>query len=382
MKVTLTDPMVRAAKPQAKPYELRDAGVAGFGLRVSTKGARSWSLVYRPRGSTRQQRVSLGPYPIVSLAQAREEARRLLARVHLGDDPALERRQAKAAPVPAPSKPTFADLVARYVQAKQREGKRSLDEDTRTFGKYLPGWHTRPADGITRADVRAALAALVDGDRPTMANRTFAALRGLFAFGLREEIVPINPCAGLMRPAPERQRDRVLSRDEIRRLWGALEHEDQATAALFKLALLTGARGYEVRTMKHDDRDGDQWTVPAERTKNKASYRVPLSRQARAILDALPRVDGSPFVFPGPGRRGYRDSITKATKRIRASARLDFWPHDLRRSMATFLASDLDVPQELIARLLNHSDGSITKVYNRATYDTKRQRRFNAGPTT
>jgi hypothetical protein len=50
--------------------------------------------------------------------------------------------------------------------------------------------------------------------------------------------------------------------------------------------------------------------------------------------------------------------------------------------MATFLASDLDVPQELIARLLNHSDGSITKVYNRATYDTKRQRRFNAGPTT
>src|SRR5207249_4605880 len=152
---------------------------------------------------------------------------------------------------------------------------RSWKEDEGILHKYIPAaWHRMKASAITRRDVRDVLADLAKGT-PIMANRVFAVLRKLFNFGVRWDLLEMSPCFGVERPAPERQRDRVLTADELRAVWKAMDGQDIYNASLFKLFLLTGQRGYELRSMSWADVDLDAgwWVVPAERAKNKLAHR-------------------------------------------------------------------------------------------------------------
>jgi len=172
------------------------------------------------------------------------------------------------------------------------------------------------------------------------------------------------------RPAPERQRERVLDSDELRRLWRVLDGEDTYTAAIFRLQMLTAQRGGEVRSIAWVDVDLDAglWTIPAEKSKNGRSHRVPLSPPAITILRALPRLKDSPWSFPSPrATTGRRETIAKATARIRQASGVDFWPHDLRRSVASAMAA-MGVSRLTVQKILNHIDRGITAVYDRHSY--------------
>jgi integrase len=280
--------------------------------------------------------------------------------------------------------------VARaYLERHAKPKKRSWREDRRILARdVLPRWRTWPARDVTPRDVRRMLDAIVDRGAPIQANRTLAVVRRVFSWAAAPDrgLVPQshNPCRGLERPAFERQRERVLDTGELRAVWRALDAEDAANAALFKLYLLTAQRGLELRTMAWADVDlgTGWWTIPGARAKNGRSHRVPLSPPAVALLRELhARPTGtSPWVFPS--RRGsvsgYRERVYKGVARLRrASGVIDFTPHDLRRTAASYMTS-MGIPRLTVSKLLNHVERGVTAVYDRYGYDREKREAVDA----
>ena len=276
----------------------------------------------------------------------------------------------------------FEDVARQYLERHARPKKRSWREDERILEHdVLPRWRTRPARGVRPRDVRRLLDTIVDRGAPIQANRTFALLRRVFNWAAAPDraLVPHahNPCRGLERPAPERQRERVLSPDELRALWRALDAENTSTAALFRLALLTGQRDGELRTMTWTDVDlvAGWWTIPAERAKNGRAHRVPLSPTAIGVLRRLHEARTSRWVFPSArgSASGHRDRVYKAVHRLRrASAVVDFTPHDLRRTVASHMTS-MGIARLTVSKLLNHVERGVTAVYDRYGYDREKE---------
>ena len=211
-----------------------------------------------------------------------------------------------------------------------------------------------------------------------MANRVLALVRKIFNFGVAREIVEFNPCVAWECPGKERQRDRVLTDDEIRTFWTTLENERPQVAAAFRLRLVTAQRGGEVFDMGWADIDLDNrwWTIPGSATKNGLPHRVPLSRLAVEILIALRNATpkaapASPYVLAGA--RGTR-------QRSEVSARLglrDFRGHDLRRTAASRMAS-AGVQRLVVGKILNHVDRGVTAVYDRHAYDAEKRAALDA----
>ncbi len=375
-KRKLTDTMLRGLPlPESGQRVVWDTVVPRLGLRLAAGGARTWFVRYKVRGRSRW--LTLGSYPLVSLADARADAKVKLAKVSQGADPAAERRSAREAT-------TFGELVEGYTRQAATK-MRSRREEERMLTKYPPAaWRDLPARELHRRDVRELVERIAAEGAPIMANRVLACLHRVFNFGVRRELVETNPCAMIERPGTEKSRDRVLSADELRAVWKALDGEEAANAALFKLFLYTAQRGYELRTMRWEDvdLDGTCWTIPAERAKNGLAHRVPLAPPVVAILRELEATanesgERSPFVFASPrARDGHRTTITKAAKRLREASGVDFIPHDIRRTVASHLAS-VGVQRLTISKLLNHAERGITAVYERHSYDAEKREALN-----
>ena len=151
-----------------------------------------------------------------------------------------------------------------------------------------------------------------------------------------------------------------------------MNQEPERIAARYKLPLLTAQRGGEVRQMRWEDINLDEgwWTIPRELSKNDLSHRVPLSGPVREIFRHLhaERSDDR-WIFPSPTVDGPIRSNTKPNVRIRARSGVEFRPHDLRRTAASKMAGELGIDRLLLAKILNHVDGSITSIYDRYSYD-------------
>jgi integrase len=367
----LTAKAVDSLRPvPSKQVEHRDGKVRGLYLRVSPGGKKSWILMYRRKG--RLRKYTFAPYPDLGLADARRRAREILHDVASGRDPAAERKADRSAE-------TFQQLADLYLQ-KHAIRKRSASEDGRILKHdLLPHWGSWKAKDVTRRDVRE-LVATVAQRAPIMANRVLALARKMFNFGISEDLVETNPCHGVAAPAPERQRDRVLTTDEIRRVWTAIGEEKPTAAAILKLRLLTGQRGGEVLTMRWADIcfDTNMWTIPAERAKNGRSHRVPLTWQSVEILESLRNSHEDLeclWVFPTPWHGGKRPigHIQKAIERIRRKTGVEFRGHDLRRTAAS-LMTGAGIARLTVTKLLNHSEQSVTAIYDRHSYDDEKRR--------
>lgn len=367
----LTDRAVQALKsPATGRIDYFDEKLPGFGVRVSESGHKSWIVMYRH--ARRFRRLTLGPYPRLSLADARQLAREALHHAATGQDPAARKKAERAAE-------TFGELAALYMEKHAKPKKRSWREDERTLNHdVLPKWKNVPAKAITRRDVRELLERIVERGAPIQANRTLAIVRKLFNFAIEREVVDVNPCQAIRQPAPSRQRDRVLSADEIRALWQAAEQSP--VGPLYQLYLLTAQRGGELRRMRWEelDLDGTWWTIPAERSKNKLPHRVPLSAQAVAILRRLRDAsNGSSWVFPGKVPSEPLTQIQGQLDKLREAAGVDFKPHDLRRTAASHMTS-MGISRLTVGKILNHVEQGVTAVYDRHSYDREKQEALNA----
>ena len=362
LATTLTARFVESLKPSDRRIEHFDGMVRGLALRLSPTGAKCWVLLYRMH--RRLRRWTIGTYPTLSLADAREQARWGLREMELGRDPALAKRETREAD-------TVGDLVKRYVEEYAKPKKRSWKDDRRLLGKHvLPTWRHRAAREIRRRDVRDLIQMVAQGGAPITANRLRALLHKVFVFAVEQELVETNPVLHVPRPGVERQRDRVLTADELRMLWQKLGAESPPMAAAFRLRLLTAQRGGEVHGLRWADLDlsGAWWTIPGESSKNGLPHRVPLTAPVLKMLRDLRATARPDAVYVLEGARGKRQ-LSEATTRL---AIPDFRGHDLRRTAASYMAS-AGISRLVISKILNHVDKGVTAVYDRHSYDAEKR---------
>ncbi len=216
---------------------------------------------------------------------------------------------------------------------------------------------------------------MLDRGSEIMANRTRALISVIFNFAIEREIVEYSPVTGVRRPAAERRRDRVLSEEEIRTLWEALELEHLTISGLFRFLLLTAQRNEETRLTRWEHLEDGVWRIPAENTKNGRAHSVALSPQSLAVLEPL-RNGKSPWVFASPSSRSKGPIlwVSHACIRLKKRCGFDFRPHDLRRTAASGMAA-LGTSRETLSKILNHksADGSVTAIDDR--YDREAEMR-------
>ena len=372
MATNLTARTVERIQPTTKQRDVWDSSLRGLGIRVSPNGSKTWTLRYRIGRRLRRWTIP-GAYPVLSLADARKLAREALRDVALGHDPALEkagRRQAD----------TVGDFAKTYIAEHAKPRKKSWKVDQMRLNiDVLPAWQHRLMKDITRRDVRELLHTIAARPAPIVANRVRSLLHKLFNVAIELDVVDVNPVTATRRPGVERQRDRVLTPDELRTFWIACDALPLEMRAAFKLRLLTAQRGGEVFGMRWQEVDLEDgwWTIPASGSKNKLPHRVPLSIAAVDLLKDL-RANADehlktqrhpkPSVFVFRNARGKRQQA----EAVDTFAVADFRGHDLRRSAASLMAGS-GVPRLVISKILNHVERGVTAVYDRHSYDNEKK---------
>lgn len=362
--VNLTAKFVEAAvaREGRRLDDYFDTNMPGLLLRVSMSGVKSWNVMYRVHG--RQRRLTLGRYPHLSLADARDEAREAMYKVHKGIDPAEIKLREK-------TEPMFTDFAAEFIERHAKARKRGEETARIIERELLKRWRYRRAKDITRRDVIDLLDEIA-ARAPIMANRVLAVVRKMYNWGIGRDIVDYNPCIQVKRPGKEQQRERVLKPSEIRTLWASCDKLGCVMGNFFRMRLATAQRGQEVCQMRWQDIEDAWWTIPSTVAKNGLSHRVPLSGLAQSLLAELQNT--SQWVFPSPTLKGEPISAyQKAFQRLREATEIDdIRSHDLRRTAASYMTS-LGVSRLVVSKILNHVETGVTAVYDRHSYDAEKR---------
>ncbi len=414
-----TDKGVQSLSKKAKRYEKVEDGGTGLAVRVSTKGVKTFSYLYRFGGKPR--RMTLGVYrnrvldasasaaahdvrglPYLTLADARVKLAEAKKKRDSGVDPGSEAVQGHKAERKAQ---TVGDLIDGYIEkwARLRKRPSSATEDARMLNKDVrPAWGDRKASSITRGDVLELLDGVVGRGSPITANRLLAVVRKMFRWAVRQGIIATSPASEIDRPGgKEASRDRVLSPTEIAEVWQTAGELESPYFQLVRLLLVTGQRRGEVAGMSRRELDLDAklWTIPRARTKNGLDHEVPLSAVALDILrPLLPADNQRQFLFTS-GRRGDQpirefknakrrlDAEILKARRERAKATganpaevspMPHWTlHDLRRTMRTGL-SKLRLEAEISERVLNHVPAGVRRTYDVHAYRDEKREVLNA----
>lgn len=415
----LTDAAIkRLRKPDQGRAEYWDSHTRGFGLRYSASGVRAWVVITRTlqAGQWKQQRVTLGQYPALSLGEARQKAEQAKALAKQGEDPAAMVRDEQQQRVDD-SRNTFSavrkEFLSKYRgRQNRRPAPSTLSEMTRVLSAAdFAEWHDVPLAKLTKRDILRALDRIVGRGAETMANRTLAYLKLLFGWAQERGIIEHNPSADVKKPGAEISRDRVLSAEELRLIWNACTGEQSQFNSIVRLLMLTGQRLNEIAGLRWAEIDTDARTLTLEpiidgqrRTKNQRLHIVPLTEPALAILESRKQVQQAlatdeepapPLVFTTTGKtafsgfsRGKSLLDARVGKALIAAnpgsepPTLPPWRlHDIRRSVATHMAEDLRIAPHIIEAVLNHisgTKGGVAGVYNRALHLEERRDALHA----
>jgi integrase len=395
----LTDLLIKKLPLPEKRREIPDGKVPGLFLIHQPSGTRSWAFRYHLLGGA-TAKLTIGPYPAVSVAAARRRAEEARGEVAAGRDPASLKQASRAAA--KAEREVEVDLVERvveqFIERHAKPNTRDWRETERILVReVIVRWKGRRLSHITRAHVHEMLDQIIDRGARIRANRVFAQFRKMCRWAISRGIIDRNPCEGLSAPSQETSRDRVLTDDEIRLVWGACERLGWPFGPIVLLLLLTGARRDEVASMRWSEIDlaGRMWTLPKERTKNKRPHEVPLSDAVISVLRALPRIQGNDgLVFSTTGKTpvsGFSRAKTKIDaailERLRDDAEANgrdpqaveappHWTfHDLRRTVATNLQR-LGVKLEVTESILNHVSGSragLVGIYQRHEFTSEKR---------
>lgn len=353
-KVTLTNITLRSlAPPLTGQVTYWDESITGFGVRVSQGGTKSFVVVH----GVNRQRETLGRYPTISLKEAREKAKQLLAEITLGVNQSrtISYREARALfleACEAKNKKSTVDYYRKRLDTHFRFGRKRLNE-------------------ISRLDVQSRVRKIKISTSEQ--NHAFVVIRTFLNWALREQYIDTSPIAALKPPAKPKARDHVLADLEICKVLAKSRDHPYPFGPIVSLLALTGQRRSEIASLQWDwiDLDAHTFTFPSSLTKNKTTHVFPFGKLVGAVLQTIPIT--SPFLFPSRSEAG-----TVFNGWGRAKARFDkglvdvdpYTLHDLRRSFATIHAK-IGTPIHVTEKLLNHISGTISgvaAVYNRHSY--------------
>jgi integrase len=368
-------------KPGKDRLELPDRGngnVGGLYLIVQPTGRKSWAVRFRLHGKSHKH--TLGSYPAIGLAEARSQAGEALRLVHRGIDPESVRQTAA---------PSFESVVRDFIDRHAKKN-RSWTEAARLLGLrpqltvieggLIERWGKRPVDDIRRDEVVALLDDIAER-APYVANRTLAYLRKLYNWATPRYRLTDSPCRGVSAPGKEQSRDRVLTDEELRRVWLAAGKIGYPFGDIVRLLILSGQRLTEVAQMEWSeiDLDAKLWTLPRGRVKNDKGHTVPLSAAAIAIIEQLPRKDA--LLFNGRSGRMASGSVSRFKEKLDELSGVKGWRlHDLRRTTASGMAG-LKIALPVIEKVLNHSSGTfkgVLGVYQRHTFAAEKAEALEA----
>ena len=368
MHKKLTDKLVAALKaPTDKPQiNIFDSSYPALCLRVGQHG-KAWTLHYRQNG--KQHRITLGHYPDMGLADARDawhQRRKQISEGHV--------LVAVNAPV-AVAALTVADALSQWFAAWERGKRDNSVKSVKGHCRVIAGaWGDRAVSSIMKHDCLSLIDSLASQNKITSARLLYASLASFFKWLLKRDVITVNPMGGNERKDIGKSvaRDRVLSDDELatllRHVRGVNKYDAHLSAV--HLLMLTGCRGEEIAGLRWSEINGDNSiSFPAERMKNGDPFLLPLTSHIKDVLGRIPRIAGCPLVFgPTPLR------FDRAKKRIDEATELTGWQfRDLRRTMQTGLQS-LGFSHEVIDACVAHKLTGVRRVYLKHNYyDEKRQ---------
>lgn len=358
-----------------------DTQVRGLQLAVYPTGRKSFYLFRKIKG--RPERILIGPYPDLSIEQARGKASEFNAAIARGENPADERRKLN-------NEATLQEAFDSFLQGYKKPKRKTWEEDEAQLRRYLdwdksPRWRKRKLSEIRHSDVEGLHVTVGEENGPYAANRLLALLRAVFNYAVKHGWSGPNPAAGITK-FPEQARERFLQGDEIPRFFKALRAE--TTDALFRdyftLLLLTGARRANVMAMRWEELNLAMatWTIPD--TKGGGPLTLPLVPEAVAILKARKKSAGeNPWVFPtrAKGKKsasGHLEEPKGAWNKLLDAAGIeDLRLHDLRRTLGSWqAATGASLP--VIGKSLGHKQHATTMIYSRLNLDPVRNSVTNA----
>ena len=366
-----------------------DEELPGFGVRIAPSGRKTFVVQYRVGGGRggRQRRVSVGTFGTITPEDARSEAKKILARAHLGDDFADQRDKTRNARTVSELIDEWSKggaLINRRTGAKRQQV--NINNDIALANHHLkPLISNRTLQSLSKGDIQLLRNRIAGGDSSATrkgrrrgkinvtggegtATRTIRLFSSILSYAVDMELIPRNPALGIKLP-PGGQRHRYLSSDELRRLGEILEQPASTTTAgtaaiILRLLILTGARRGEIEGLKWSEVDFNFGMLRKKTSKTGAKV-IPLARVAVEILEEQRRwVDRSYlWVFPAARGDGHFDGLNKEWHRIRKLAGIDdVRIHDLRHTFASVGAGG-GVGLPLIGGILGHRQASTTQRY-------------------
>ncbi|MBC8442247.1 MAG: tyrosine-type recombinase/integrase [Deltaproteobacteria bacterium] len=364
-------------KPGGKANQVifRDSTITGFGLRITSAGAKSFIVEKRINGKSR--RKTLGAYGPLTVEMARKEAMKFLGSVATGKDPIKEEKANRVRAFTL--KETFED----YLLSRKDLKPYTIKDYTRSIDVSLSDWQNKPIAEITKDMVENRHREL--GFRShARANNTMRLLRALFNHAMvkfedenGQPIITINPVSRLSetRAWYKVERRQTLIKASQLKDWyqGTMQLNQETTRDYLHLLLFTGLRRSEASRLAWSDIDFNERTLTIPETKNNQVHTLPLSDFLFDLLKRRAFNKSSPYVFPSDSERGYLIEPKTALKRVTELSGVGFTLHDLRRTFIT-IAESLDIPGYALKQLLNHKDpNDVTAGY--IVFDINRLRK-------
>lgn len=360
----------------------------GDGLRlvVSRGGGKRWVLRYQIHG--RRREMGLGRLEDVGLKSARAEAGAQRKLLLAGLDPIEERKMAQRERAASPSDaPTFRDMAASYIESHRGGWKsaKHAQQWQNTLGQYAHPviGDLLPADVNTDHILRILQPIWLS--KPETAsrvrNRVELVLDAAKAKGLRDGENPARWRGHLDKLLPKRSRVRAVKHHsalpwtELPEFMREIARREGLAFRAMELAILTATRTSEVlgATWEEIDFKAAAWTIPGERMKAGKAHRVPLAPPVVALLEALPRIDDSPHLFPGQ-RKGRPLSNMSMLMALRRMGRGDLTVHGFRSTFRDWAGEATPHPRDVCEQALAHSLGdSVEAAYRRGDLFAKRK---------
>ena len=365
-----TNTFIKNLKPRPnKQYEEYEG--QGFGIKVSPKGTKAW--IYRYKINNKTEKVSLGHYPNMSLAEAKRKFIELkeLKRQNINPKQVLM-------PDTEDDKITVKELVNRwYTNYIAKHRKQPLEVRQIIDADIIPLLGQRIIEELEAKDITKALDAIVARGSNVHANKVLSAIKQAFNYAVSRGELKINPAIYIRARdigGVEKPRERFLSLDEIKHLWLFLSEGKhgvslQITNAI-KILLLTGVRTGELRVAKWEEIDFENslWTIPAANTKTNITMRVHLTDLVKSLFMKLYHCSMGDYVISGSdGLTLISDrALPKAVNRLQERIGIPKWTaHDLRRTFATQLGETLNIDPVVIEKCLGHKMPKIMATYNK-----------------
>lgn len=376
-----TDTYIKALKPKTERYEEYEG--AGFGIRITPNGVKSWIYRYKINGKT--DKLTLGHYPTMSLANAKKRFIELNAIRKEGINPKehIEQNRLK-------ENNTIKKLVQEwYSNYAEKNRKKPLQIKQQIDADIIPLLGEISLDKIQTRDITKALDKIVSRGARIHANRILSTIKQAFNYAVSRGAIQHNPATGIRSRdigGIEKPRERVLSLNEIKKIFLFLDSNNHQlpiqTKNAIKILFLTGVRTAELRlaTFEEINFDKSLWTIPVEHSKAGIIHKVSLCPQVLALFLELKEAGNSIYVLPSQDGNSplTLNALPRAVNRIQKRIGITHWTiHDARRGFSTHLGETLKIDPVVIEKCLGHKMPKIMATYNKNEMLPERKEALN-----